>query len=364
MVLSIEWRKFSMIPRYDLYEICDELGDLVYKFAGKKILLTGGAGFLGQAFLDVFKFINEEYLEPGKSCRIISVDNYIAGNQLDEEIKKDIFIFPVHADITNQFDFGHCDYIINAAGIAAPSVYMKYPEETLLVSLLGTQNCLKLAQKYGCESSLFFSSSEVYATPPAEYIPTPETFIGTIPSMSPRSCYDLGKQVLENFCYIYNQKNVHSVIVRPFNVYSYVKEIDTRVLPNFIKSVMRNETLKVYGKTSNTRTFCFLNDAIIGFIKALLLGKSGEVYNIGNDKPETTMYELAALVKKVSNSKSNIEVIPYPENYPSTEPLRRCPDISKARKELLYEPKVSLETGIKKFYDWAVQNYSKSTCKL
>jgi UDP-glucuronate decarboxylase len=350
-----------MIPEQDLLDIANGLKNDIFRFEGKTILITGGSGFLGRNFLAFFQFINKNILK--KPAKIISVDNYIVGSDIDEKIYDDPNIEIIRHDITQPLktklkNSVKIDYIIAAAGIAAPAVYKKYPLETLDVSYSGILNVLELAYQHSVESIITFSSSEVYGTPPDDQIPTPETFIGSCPSMDTRSCYDIGKMVVETLSYIfYTHHDVNVKVIRPFNVYSYAHQSDTRVLPNFIKGVLNNQPLKVYGNNNNTRTFCFITDAIIGFLKVLIKGRAGEIYNIGCDTPEITIPDLARLVKKITNYSGDIIEIPYPNNYPSTEPHRRCPDISKAKKELEYIPTVDLETGIYKFFNWAKENY-------
>jgi UDP-glucuronate decarboxylase len=352
-----------MIPLEDLRLISDGLGKDVHRFNGKTILIAGGAGFLGRVCISFFKYINEHVLF--QPIKIICLDNYIARSDLEDSCKDNPNIEVIHHDITKpiwmKIKKGQkIDFIINLSGIAAPSLYKRYPEETLDVSYTGTINILQLAYNEDVESVLSFSSSEIYATPPDDLIPTPESYIGQVPTMDTRSCYDVGKLVLETINHTYyTHKGVNCKIARPFNVYAYSSITDTRVLPNFIKAILKNENLKVYSENNNTRTFCFITDAITGFLKILLLGKIGNVYNIGCEKPEITMKDLAELVLKISgNQKSKVEIVPYPSYYPSTEPARRCPDISKAKDELGYSPRVSLEEGIKKYYNWAKESYT------
>jgi len=171
--------------------------------------------------------------------------------------------------------------------------------------------------------------------------------------MSDRSCYDIGKKVLETLCHVHYEKYKSPVkVVRPFNLYGPKMGLhDNRVLPNFIDNIIKGKSLKVYGDGNQTRTFCYVSDAIVTMIKILLMGKDGEIYNVGNPKPEIGIKDLAEEVSNVVNKNVGVEVIDYPNFYPSDEPLRRCPDISKTVSCINYKPQISLQEGLLKMYN-------------
>lgn len=328
--------------------IVDNVGqNNIERFRNKTILITGSNGFLGRWFSDVFRYINENVLD--ESCNIICADNNI--------VRKDKRADSIVLDICNKIELDNIDkldFIINCAGIASPKIYKNYPLETLDVSYMGTKNVLELAKHFDVESVLCFSSSEVYGTPDKDNIPTTERYIGLIPTMGDRSCYDIGKKVLETLCHVYyEQSDVPVKVVRPFNLYGPKMGLhDNRVLPNFISNIIKNKSLKVYGDGEQTRTFCYISDAVVMMIKLLLNGESGQLYNIGNTNPEIGMEDLANVVSNIIDGHSGVEIIEYPDFYPSDEPLRRCPDISKTYSCVGYEPKISLEDGITKMYDY------------
>lgn len=345
-------------------EIYDDLREDVSVFEGKTVLITGASGFLGVWFSGFFDFLNENKFE--NNARIICVDNNISGDNKKLDSFKTVEV--VNLNIVESFEDslsveGGVDYIINAAGIASPRVYQKYPVETMDVSYLGTKNIFNFALKHGVKSILCFSSSEVYGTPDTLNIPTGEEYLGSVPTMSNRSCYDIGKKVIETISYVYAKEyNVPVKIVRPFNVYGpNMYENDYRVLSNSISKVLRDEPITIYGDGEQSRTFCYITDAIKGFFRVLLRGQNGDVYNIGNSEPELSMVEFAEALYKVAGKPNISELVPYPPYYPDDEPRRRCPDISKAKAELEYSPSVDIESGLERMYDWAKDNYFKES---
>lgn len=350
------------LPKEDLERIIENVPELK-KLYNKTILLTGASGFLGRCFLSAFDYLNKKYLHPKKGCNIICLDNNICSAGMEDGVTEDddisFFRFDITKELPSYIKHKHFDFIINAAGLASPKGYKRYPIETMDVSYIGTKNILDLSVEYDSKV-LLFSSSEVYATPPNDKVPTTEDYIGNLPTTSERSCYDIGKTTIETLGYIYKTRfNSRVKIVRPFNVYGAgMSQQDFRVLPNFISSILQNKPMNIYGNGLQTRTFCYLSDAITGFLQTLFHGKNGEIYNIGNDSPEVNMFELANKIINICDKDAKQETISYPDDYPSCEPLRRCPSIKKAREHLGYEPKISLDNGLVKFYKWAKENYT------
>ncbi len=334
----------------DLKFIVDNLGDdVIEKFRGKTILITGSNGFLGRWFSDVLNHMNENVLN--NSCTIICADNNIVR---DDKRPDSIVLNICNKIYPAMIGVDELDYIINCAGIASPKIYKNYPVETLDVSYMGTKNILELGEEMNVKSILCFSSSEVYGTPDKDNIPTTENYTGIIPTMSERSCYDVGKEVLETLSYVYHKKYGSPVkVVRPFNLYGPKMGVnDNRVFPNFIGNALSNKNLKVYGDGKQTRTFCYIADAMILLFKLLILGKNGEIYNVGNTKPELGIIDLAKKVCEVTDTNIDVEVSEYPDFYPSDEPLRRCPDINKTKSCTGYEAQVKLEDGISRMFNY------------
>lgn len=347
------------ITAQNLSTIVNEIKKEALALEGKTILISGGSGFIGSYINAVLYLLNKKVFK--NKCKVISIDNYITGSRKNFllNIKDKNFQF-LDGDIrlpiiTNE----KVDYIIHAAGLASPFYYKKYPLETIESAILGAKNLLELARITKAESFLFFSSSEIYGDPDPNSVPTPETYAGHVSSVGPRACYDESKRLTETLCITYHQiYNVPIKIVRPFNIYGPgMKHIDYRVVPTFIYNGLRGKNLPVHDKGIQTRTFCYITDAIVAIFKVLISGRTGEVYNIGNEKPEIGMFELAQIVAEMLNNGVKPRKKNYPHNYPAGEPQRRCPDLSKIRLELNYEPKVDLKNGLKQTIQWFKEEY-------
>lgn len=350
------------IVNEDLENIIKGLGKDAYKLEGKTLLISGGSGFLGSYINQTINLLNQKFLK--RKCRVISVDNYITGSERKNflgEINDNKFEFIQH-DIRLPLNIkGKVDYIIHAAGLASPFYYQRYPLETIESAILGAKNLLELSRLKRVKSFLFFSSSEIYGDPDPKYVPTPETYAGHVSSVGPRACYDESKRLGETLCLVYHQQfGVPVKIVRPFNIYGPgMKLNDYRVIPTFLAKALKGESLPVHDRGKQTRTFCYVTDAIIGFFKVLLSDKNGEIYNIGNDKPEITIYDLAQKIAEVAPHQVTIKKISYPPAYPAGEPQRRCPDLTKAKNYLNYQPRVSLEDGLRRSLQWFVAEYAQ-----
>lgn len=342
----------------DIAEICQRLGDAAKDFAGKTVLLTGGRGFLGRYFMAMFAHLNEHVLD--KPCRLIAMDNLITAGKEGAEIPEFPNVTFVQHDVIEPVKLDHkIDYVIHAAGIASPFYYRAYPLETLEVAVRGTRNMLELATEHNARFT-FFSSSEIYGDPDPKHVPTPESYRGHVSCQGPRACYDESKRVGETLCYIFHEKHgTKTNTIRPFNVFGPgMQETDYRVLPNFANRIKAGRPLNVYGSGNQTRTFCYITDAMVGFTLVVLKGVPGEPYNIGNPKPEISMVELVKNIEKALGKKVEHNIIEYPDSYPADEPNRRCPDIKKARLQLGFEPGVELQDGLKRFLNWADKVYT------
>lgn len=350
----------SRITKRDLNNIAERIKKESKLLEGKTILISGGSGFIGSYLNAVLYLLNKKVFK--KKCKVISIDNYITGskNNFLMDIKDKNFKF-LDGDIrlpiiTNE----KIDYIIHAAGLASPYYYKKFPLETIESAILGAKNLLELARVTKPAAFLFFSSSEIYGDPDPNFVPTPETYAGHVSSVGPRACYDESKRLTETLCMTYNQiYNIPIKIVRPFNIYGPgMKHTDYRVIPTFIYKGLKGENLPVHDKGVQTRTFCYITDAIVAIFKVLISGKSGEIYNIGNDKPEIGIFELAQIVTDLLSNGVKPLRKNYPPNYPAGEPQRRCPDLTKIRTQLQYEPQIDLKMGLKQTLIWFKEEYN------
>ncbi|MEE2698220.1 MAG: NAD-dependent epimerase/dehydratase family protein [Pseudomonadota bacterium] len=342
----------------DINEIVTRIGDNAIALSGKTVMLTGGRGFLGRYFTEVFARLNDTVLDD--PCQVVVVDNLITSGEVGSKIIETKHTTFYEHDVIKPLNWvGKIDFIVHAAGIASPYYYRKFPLETLEVAITGTRNMLELAREHQARIT-FFSSSEIYGDPDAGHVPTQESYRGNVAAQGPRACYDESKRVGETLCYIFHEKyGLATNTIRPFNVFGPgMQETDYRVMPNFANRIKGGRPLNVYGSGTQTRTFCYITDAMDGFLRVITSGVPGEGYNIGNPNPEISMIDLVGRMESVCERGLEYNVIEYPDSYPSDEPLRRCPDITKARRQIGYEPKVNFDDGLKRFIDWSNTIYT------
>ncbi|HEU5335866.1 MAG TPA: UDP-glucuronic acid decarboxylase family protein [Terriglobales bacterium] len=297
-----------------------------------RVLVTGGAGFLGSHLCDAL-------LAEGNS--VLAVDNLLTGKAENlQHLRSESRFELVQRDICEPFDLGPVDYVFHLASPASPVDYSIHGIPTLKVGSLGTFNALELARKYGARFFLA-STSECYGDP--EEHPQKESYWGRVNPIGPRSVYDEAKRFSEAATVAYRRYHkLETRIVRIFNTYGPRMQInDGRVIPNFMKQALRGEELTVYGDGQQTRSFCYVADEIDGLLRLAWSDEPGPV-NIGNPG-EFTILECAKKVLQVTGSQSRINFMPLPPD----DPRQRRPDITKARTVLGWEPKVDLETGLK-----------------
>ncbi len=347
----------NCVLKEDFEALAQKLHGRLGCFDGKKYFITGAAGFIGRYLTSFLDYLNREVLDRGVSA--VLLDNLISGWPL--EIKsKDRLQFK-KGDVSSLADINDpLDYVIHAAGIASPKLYSKFPLETLECGTVGTRRMLELSLRSGCQSMLFFSSSEVYGNPHADHIPTKETYNGNVSIDGPRSCYDESKRMGETYCFLYAREFGAPVnIVRPFNVYGPgFRPSDGRVIPNFVERGLRGESLAVHGSGQYRRTFCYIADAIEAIFQVLFFSDHGEAYNIGNPDPEITIRRLAEIVASQLPSSVGVHYEePQLAAYSRDNPLRRCPDISKLQKAVDFMPSYALEEGIDRTIRWYREEY-------
>ena len=332
------------------------------RFADSTILFTGGAGFLGYYFINFLT----TYGDTLGIKKVICLDNFQVGcpswlKALSEAGSVELHRFNVITDdIAEVPGAENADYIYHMASIASPVFYRTYPIETLDANIWGLRRLLDFYRDKSIKGLAFFSSSEIYGDPTPENIPTPETYRGNVDCQGPRACYDEAKRFGETMCYLFSQKYSMPIsIIRPFNNYGPGMRLnDARVPADFANSVRQDKDIVMYSDGSPTRTFCYISDAITGYLKVLLYAQTGfEAFNIGIDKPEIAIRDLAQIY-----SQAGREIFGYTGQVKlgvssdaeclKNNPNRRCPDISKARKLLNYDPKIHVEQGVRYFLQY------------
>jgi dTDP-glucose 4,6-dehydratase len=304
----------------------------------KNILISGAAGFLGSHLCD--RFINEGF-------RVFGIDNFITGDKdnIQHLFNHPNFRFFDH-DVTNHIDIkSPLDYILHFASPASPIDYLKIPIQTLKVGSLGTHNLLGLAKAKQARI-LIASTSEIYGDPLVH--PQHEDYYGNVNSIGPRGVYDEAKRFQEAITMAYHRfHGVETRIARIFNTYGPRMRLnDGRVIPAFMGQALRGESLSVFGKGDQTRSFCYVDDLVNGIYKLLFSDYSLPV-NLGNPD-EITIIDFANEILKLTKSDQKISFKPLPEG----DPLKRQPDISLAKKELNWIPKTSRSDGMKNTFDY------------
>ena len=307
-------------------------------------LVTGGTGFLGS-------HLTEYLLDMGE--QVISLDNNFTGskNNIKNFLKNPNFEFIRH-DVTQPI-FLEVDRIWHLACPASPLHYQSNPIKTAKTSFLGTLNMLGIAKRVGARI-LLASTSEVYGDPKEH--PQKESYNGSVNPIGIRSCYDEGKRIAETLCFDYKRKhNIEIRVMRIFNTYGPRMNLnDGRVVSNFIVQALQGKNLTIYGDGSQTRSFCYVDDLINGMSGLMNSNHNGPI-NIGNPN-EFKIKELAELIIQKINPKLEISYLPLPQD----DPLQRKPDISLARKELLWEPKINIEEGLEKTIPWFKEEILKN----
>ncbi len=305
----------------------------------KRILITGGAGFLGSHLCDRLVSAGDD---------VICVDNFFTSQKSNIEHLLDCRNFELVRHDVIQPLFLEVDEIYNLACPAAPGHYQYNPIKTIKTSVMGAIHVLGLAKRVGAKV-LHTSTSEVYGDP--DIHPQPESYRGNVNPIGPRACYDEGKRAAETLMFDYRrQNNVNIRVVRIFNTYGpRMHPFDGRVVSNFIRQAIVGEDISIYGDGSQTRSFCYVDDLIDGLLKMMDAPDDfpGPI-NLGNPG-EFTILQLADLVRELAGSSSKI-ICGRPQ--PQDDPARRCPDISLAREKLHWQPTTELKEGLAKTIAW------------
>ncbi len=324
------------------------------------ILISGCSGFLGFELLNFLM----TYLEDIGIRKVIGLDNFMAGkpnwvDKLERDHKNSLTILN-HDLVKDELEvlsgLGPVTHVLHMASIASPPYYRKYPIETVDANIWGLRKLLTYFQSKALKGFLFFSSSEIYGNPPKEQIPTKESYFGNVSTMGPRACYDEAKRFGETLCYLYSQVyGMPITIVRPFNNYGPGMRLDDgRLPPDTARAIVENRNINIFSNGTPTRTFCYVADAIVGYLKVLQYEKF-ECFNIGMDRPEVSIKEFAEinLIKgrEIFQYSGEIQFCAAEEkSFLTDNPQRRCPNIDKARSLLGFKPIIEPFEGVERFF--------------
>ncbi len=330
------------------------------KFQDSVVLITGCAGFLGYYMMQFFA----QEAEGLGIKKIIGLDNFMLGmpgwiKKLEQNPRVDIQKFDIISDrIENVEGATEANLIIHMASIASPMFYRKYPIETIDANIWGLRSLLDFYAPRGIKGFLFFSSSELYGDPDPAHVPTTEDYNGNVCATGPRACYDESKRFGETMCMLFAQKYQMPIgVARPFNNYGPGMRVgDKRVPADFALAVMQGRDIEILSNGTPTRTFCYIADSVCGYFKILLHGQY-DFFNIGIEKPEITIAQLAEIYakagKEIFNYTGQVKyAVSEDKEYLTNNPQRRCPCIDKARQLLDYNPTISVEEGINRFLQY------------
>lgn len=362
-------RNAAEVVASDLDRLCGSLTTELDQMAGKRLMIAGGAGFLGYYLVQAALHWNAR--NPSRPIHVTVLDNFIRGVPgWLTDLRADRNLTLLRHDVTQPIPatLEHQHYLIHAASIASPIYYRKYPIETMDANINGLRHMLdycvtQRASGNVVEGMLFYSSSEIYGDPSPENIPTPETYRGFVSCTGPRACYDESKRFGETLCVNFaQQRGVPVKMARPFNNYGPgLKITDGRVIPDFARNILDGRDIVMLSDGSPKRTFCYVSDAIAGYYKILVSGRAGEAYNVGVETPEISVANLAerlvGLAHDLFGYKGRVVRQSSPdEQYLIDNPNRRSPVVAKARAELAFDPQVGIDDGLRRSLLWYAGN--------
>jgi UDP-glucuronate decarboxylase len=340
----------------DVAEIGERAGADLAFFDGKTVLVTGGAGFLPAYLVDVLAARAAAQPEATRG-RVVVVDNFATGlpgrlSHLEGhpavEIRRADVSQPLSLDVAPRI-------VVHGASIASPIVYRRHPLETIEVNAIGTWRLLAATAGQRLDAFVLLSSSEVYGDPDPAFIPTPETYAGSVSCTGPRACYDESKRLAETLCMThFRTRGLPVRIVRPFNVYGPGLRLDDgRVLPDLARAALEGSDLALLSDGRPTRSFCYVTDFMVGLLRVVAGGGDGEAYNVGNDH-EISIRELAEGVLRAAGGKSSITFLRSSDpDYLTDNPQRRCPDLTRLRGLGAPPAVVGLDEGVARYLAWA-----------
>lgn len=353
----------ELVVADDLRMICEAASEQIRQLEGDSVLITGGGGFLGHYLVQALLEWNRT--QAAEPIRVRVADNWMRGEPAWMNARRDdehleVLTLDITEPLADDFSIGN--WVIHAASIASPIFYREHPIETMDANVNGLRGLLDRAcadDANELRGMLFFSSSEVYGDPTPEAIPTSEDYTGRVSFTGPRACYDESKRYGETLCVNFaRQRGVPVSSARPFNNYGPGLALtDRRVIPDFASDILAGRDITLLSSGAPTRTFCYVADAIVGYLKVLVDGRRGEAYNIGTETPEISMRSLAERMVSVARSEFGydgavVTATSDDADYLVDNPDRRCPDIGKARGELGYEPQVDIDEGLRRTMVW------------
>lgn len=347
---------FPPVVREDLPEIAVALRGRFAALAGRRVLITGASGMLPAYLADTLAYLNDSGAL-ATPCRLL----LLARNptRVRERLghlygRPDVTLLT--QDVREPLPAGtRADFVVHGAAPAAPKDYLGDPLGSLDANVVALRNLLEFARETSVASALYVSSSEVYGTPDVGAIPTPETYVGRIDPLSPRAYYAEAKRAGETYCFAYHHaRGVPVKIARPFHVHGPGLRVDDgRVVAALIAMGLRGERLALQSDGKATRTYGYVNDAIVALLSILLSSADGEAFNIGTDHPETSVLELATEIARLFGQSEPVLVNQSPANATAQgAPARACPDLGKLRKAFDFEPRVGLSDGLGRTIRW------------
>ncbi len=343
------------VIRDDLHEIAQRADEDLRRFDGKRVLITGGAGFLMSYLVDLLA-ARADAAGRGHAPHVVVVDDFTTASK--DRVRHlashpDVEIRDLDAstlELAESFDV-----IVHGASIASPVAYRRMPLRTLEVNALGTLALLRAVQGRSLEAFVLLSTSEIYGDPEPAHVPTPETYPGRVSSTGPRACYDESKRFAETLAVTYFQTYGTPVrIVRPFNVYGPgLRHDDGRAVPSLVDDARCGRDLVLHSDGRPRRSFCYVTDFIVSLLRVIARGVDGEAYNVGDDREEISMRELADRIRAVTQASGRVVVRTSTDpHYLTDNPQRRCPDLTKLRALGGSMPSVSLEEGLTRYLRW------------
>lgn len=337
----------------DIQEIVTRVGDSFRQLSGARILITGANSYITSYMVDTVVWLNAHVFN--KPCQVVALvrspvtPESRLGHLLGHH---DVTFLQQNVSARVVLDTP-VDYIIHAASNASPKRYLAMPLDTMDANVVGTQQLLEIAREHSIRSFLFFSSSEIYGDVPDIYYPTPETYNGSIDPVSPRAVYAESKRYGETLCAAFwRQYGVPTKMARVFSVYGPGFRLDDgRVMADFMRSRLHTQPINLLSDGSGVRAFSYTVDSVTGFWQLLLSDHNGEAFNIGSDQA-VSMRQLAQLFGRIDEPQLEVTWQEEPEAHLRGAPSRVCPDLTKARQVLGYNPCVGLEDGIRRWLRW------------